>query len=196
MKAQEISKIKLELENLTDSPLFPYRHEHSFQPVIGEGSYDSKIMFIGEAPGKKEAESGRPFCGAAGRVLDQLLESINLDRKTVYITNIVNDRPPENRDPTKQEIELYSQFLDRQIQILQPKIIATLGRFSMKHIMERFNLHDKLGPISKIHGQKFIAQTTYGEVLIVPLYHPAAALYNGSMRPTLMADFQLIKEVL
>jgi DNA polymerase len=143
-------------------------------------------MFIGEAPGKKEAETAKPFCGASGRVLDKLLASVGISRADVYVTNIVKDRPPENRDPTKEEILLYAPFLDRQIDILQPKVIATLGRFSMVYILKRFGI--AADPISKAHGSVYTAKAPYGEVKIIPLYHPAAALYNGSMMSTLEED--------
>lgn len=187
-------KIKDEVLNFKDSPLYEYRSKNKFFPVIGEGSHEAKIMFIGEAPGKNEALTGRPFCGAAGKVLDKLLDSIKLERKDVYITNIVKDRPPDNRDPYPEEIEAYAPFLDRQINIIQPRVIATLGRFSMKYIMEKFGLGDKLKPISQMHGQSFEAETDYGKVQIVPLYHPATALYGESME-VLKKDFRTLSRV-
>jgi len=162
--------------------------------VIGEGSHHARIMFIGEAPGKNEAETGRPFCGAAGKVLDKLLESISLDRKEVYVTNIVKDRPTSNRDPLPEEIKLYAPFLDRQIDIIQPKVIATLGRFSMDYIMRKFGLEKDLQSISNIHGNVFEAEANYGSIKIVPLYHPAVALYNGGEMETLKKDFAVLKE--
>jgi DNA polymerase len=151
-------------------------------------------MFVGEAPGKTEAMTGKPFCGAAGKFLTDLVESIGLKRPDVYITNIVKDRPPENRDPTPEEIELYAPFLVRQIDIIQPKVIATLGRHSMGYVMKHFDLDLELEPISRIHGKAFAAQASYGPVTIVTLYHPAAALYNGGMRDTLKEDFKVLKK--
>ncbi|MGI5828466.1 MAG: uracil-DNA glycosylase, partial [Patescibacteria group bacterium] len=162
--------------------------------VIGEGSHYAKIMFIGEAPGKNEAETGRPFCGAAGRVLSEMLESIGLKREDVYITNIVKDRPSDNRDPQPKEIAVYAPFLDRQINIIQPDVIATLGRFSMIYIMEKFGLKEKISVISQIHGKKFEAWADYGVVTIIPQYHPAVALYRGSQKKLLKKDFQVLKE--
>ncbi|OGD96406.1 uracil-DNA glycosylase, partial [Candidatus Curtissbacteria bacterium RIFCSPLOWO2_01_FULL_41_28] len=135
----QLKKIRDEIWNLSKSPLYNYRKKNNYFPVIGEGNHFSKIIFIGEAPGQREAETGRPFCGAAGKILDELLVSIDLKRKDVYITNVVKDRPPNNRDPEPEEIKLYSPFLDRQILIIKPKIIATLGRFSTKYILEKFN---------------------------------------------------------
>ncbi len=175
------------------SPLYTYRTESKYHPVIGEGNHDADIMFVGEAPGMNEAKTGKPFCGAAGKFLTELIESTGLTRDKVYITNIVKDRPPENRDPTPQEIELYAPFLDRQIGIIRPKVIATLGRYSMAYIMKRFDLDLELKPISKIHGHVFKATTPYGDISIVTFYHPAAALYNGGMRNTLKKDFEVLK---
>lgn len=188
----QLKQIRDEVVNLTSSPLYPTR----VKPVIGEGNHYAQIMFIGEAPGEKESLQGRPFCGASGKFLDGLLESIQLKREDVYITNIVKDRPPKNRDPLPEEIDLYSPFLDRQIEIIQPKVIATLGRFSMNYIMTKFHLWESPLPISKIHGQIFKGKTSYGEIAVVPLYHPAVALYNGSNKATLYKDFEIIKTFL
>src|SRR3972149_2765164 len=167
-KTEQMRKIKDEIVAAKDSPLYEYRIKNKYFPVIGEGSHNAKIMFIGEAPGKNEAETGRPFCGASGRVLDELLQSIGLDRKEVYVTNIVKDRPPDNRDPLPNEIEYYAPFLDRQIEIIKPEVIATLGRFSMAYIMKKFGLESELKSISQIHGKVFTAQTSYGTIKIIP----------------------------
>lgn len=184
--------IRDQVINLKSSPLYEERVRNKVYPVIGEGSHSAKIMFIGEAPGKNEAETGRPFCGAAGRVLDELLASIDLPRQSVYITNIVKDRPTNNRDPLPAEIEIYAPFLDRQIEIIQPKVIATLGRFSMEYIMKRFGLEFDLEPISRIHGRVFETDVQFGRIKIVPLYHPAVALYNNSTKAELMEDFKIL----
>ncbi len=186
-------KIKDEIVAAKDSPLYEYRIKNKYFPVIGEGSHNAKIMFIGEAPGKNEAETGRPFCGASGRVLDELLASIKVDRKEVYITNIVKDRPPENRDPLPNEIEFYAPFLDRQIEIIRPEVIATLGRFSMVYIMKKFGLQSELKSISQIHGNVFSAETSYGKIKIIPLYHPAVAVY-GTNKEILKKDFAILKQ--
>jgi DNA polymerase len=150
-------------------------------------------MFIGEAPGKNEAKTGRPFCGAAGKLLDQLLESVGIKREDVYITNIVKDRPPQNRDPFLEEIKIYAPFLDRQIDIIQPEVIVTLGRFSMEYIMKKFGLASELKPISQIHGRIFKSNPLLGKVVtIIPLYHPAAAIYNQELKDTLFKDFKIL----
>ena len=192
---EEMKKIRDEVVAFTASPLYKYRVSQKNLPVIGEGSHNAEIMFVGEAPGKNEALTGRPFCGQAGRVLDELLVSIGIEREDVYITNIVKDRPPENRDPVPEEIEAYAPFLDRQVEIIQPKVIVPLGRFSMCYILEKFGVNNK-ETISKIHGVIFGVKTSYGEVKIIPMYHPAASLYNPDTRKSLDADFKKLKEVL
>src|SRR3989338_4703656 len=184
-KNDEMKKIRDEVLALNVSPLYSCRQTNHYYPVIGEGNHDAAIIFVGEAPGKTEAETGRPFCGAAGNFLTELVESIGLKREDVYITNIVKDRPPDNRDPSPEEIALYAPFLDRQIDTIQPKVIATLGRFSMPYIMNKFGLAVELKSISQIHGKVFAAKAPYGDVSIITLYHPAVALYNRGMREQL-----------
>ena len=190
---QHLKQIRDEIVNLSDSPLYEYRTENNYFPVIGQGDHHARIMFIGEAPGKNEAETGRPFCGQSGRVLDDLLSSIQLKREDVYVTNIVKDRPPNNRDPHKGEIELYAPFLERQIAIIQPEVIATLGRFSMEFILKLFDATEKKGKISELHGTLISVETDYGTAQVIPLYHPAVALYNASQKETLMKDFKVLK---
>lgn len=194
-KTEQLRKIRDEVLNLKESPLYAYRTEHHYYPVLGEGNHDADIMFIGEAPGENEAKTGRPFCGAAGRLLDELLVSIGLDRKKVYVTNIVKDRPPGNRDPMPAEIALYSPFLERQIHIIQPKIIATLGRFSMSYILKMYDMPEQTETISRLHGRLLSTKAPYGDINIIPLYHPAVALYNASSKVTLMKDFEVLKEI-
>ena len=192
----EMKKVRDELFADASLPLYAYRTENKYFPVVGEGSHDARIMFVGEAPGLNEAKQGRPFCGASGRFLDEMIASIGLERADVYITNIVKDRPPENRDPTQDEIDAYAPFLDRQIDIIRPRVIATLGRFSMAYVMEKFGLDLELEPISKIHGHEFKADASYGPISIVTLYHPASALYNGGMRGVHLKDFEVLKRYL
>ena len=193
-RTEQLKKIKEEVLELKGSPLYRERIKNKVFPVIGEGSHYAKIMFIGEAPGKNEAATGRPFCGASGRILDELLASAGIDRKDVYVTNIVKDRPPSNRDPLPEEIKAYAPFLDRQIDIIQPQVIAALGRFSMDYIMRKFGLESQLQSISQMHGKVFEAGTSYGKVKIIPLYHPAASIYNRELRSTLEKDFQILKD--
>ncbi len=193
-KFDALKNIRDELLIFTQSPLYEYRTKNHFFPVIGEGNHDAHIMIIGEAPGKKEALTGRPFCGASGKFLDELCAHIGLERKDVYVTNIVKDRPEDNRDPSQEEIDLYGPFLDRQLELIQPKVIATLGRFSMVYIMEKLGLSGEIQPISALHGKVLKGRLPYGEVSLVSLYHPAVALYNGGMRDVLKKDFESLKE--
>jgi DNA polymerase len=189
----ELKKIRDEVVHLNNSPLYAYRTQNNYFPVIGEGSHTAKIMFVGEAPGRNEAKTGRPFCGAAGKVLDELLAHAGIKREDVYITNIVKDRPQENRDPTKEEMEIYGPFLDRQIEIIQPKVIATLGRYSMDYIMRKFDLDFDIRPIGQAHGKIFEAEASYGPIKIAVLYHPAVAVYDNRKIPELKKDFEVLK---
>lgn len=189
-KPDTMEQVASGVANLTSSPLYAFRVENGYFPVIGEGSADANLVFVGEAPGKTEATKGKPFCGASGRILDELLASIKMDRAKAYVTNLVKDRPPENRDPSPAEIALYGPFLDRQLAIMKPKVVATLGRHSMKYLFERYGLADELQSVSKIHGQEFKATAPWGKFTIVALYHPAVALYNGSMKKVLLEDFK------
>lgn len=192
-RAAQIQAITDAVNNLTESPLYAFRVESDYHAVIGSGDLNASIMFIGEAPGENEAKKGKPFVGASGRVLDELLASIGLERESVYITNIVKDRPPNNRDPHKKEIKLYSPFLEQQIDIIQPKVIAPLGRFSMDFILNLFDVPEKTQKITALHGKRIKAQASYGEIDIVPLYHPAVALYTAAQKDTLLEDFQTLK---
>lgn len=191
-----LKEIEKEILELTISPLYEERIKNNAFAVIGEGSHSAPIMLIGEAPGKNEAMTGKPFCGASGKILDELLLAAHINRNQVYITNIVKDRPPQNRDPSLREIEIYAPFLDRQIEIIKPRIIATLGRFSMCYIMTKFGLDNELLSISQIHGKEFRARTNYGDIKIIPLYHPAVAIYNRSKLIELKSDFQKLSEFL
>jgi len=193
-KAARLEQIARRVRNLKESPLYEYRRENKYLPVIGEGSPDARIVFVGEAPGEKEAQSGRPFVGASGRILDRLLESVGINRSEVFITNIVKDRPPDNRDPRASEIELYSPLLLEQINIIEPRVIVTLGRFAMTFILERFGLAEPGQKISRLHGQVLQAKAPYGDVAVVPLFHPATVLYNSDQKAALEQDFQVLAQ--
>lgn len=147
--------------------------------VPGEGSAHAEVMFVGEAPGYHEDRQGRPFVGPAGAFLNELLASVGLDRSTVYITNVVKHRPPENRDPLPEEIAACSDYLTRQIEAISPKVIVTLGRYSMARFFPTAR-------ISQIHGQ---AKVIEGRV-VVAMYHPAAALHQAALRQTVVDDFK------
>lgn len=160
-------------------------HRGRTKAVPGEGRADAEIMFIGEAPGFHEDQQGRPFVGAAGQFLEELLQSIGLTREEVFIANVVKCRPPGNRDPLPEEIEACKPFLDRQIELLQPKFVVTLGRFSMARAFPKAR-------ISRIHGQP----RKIDGVIYYPMYHPAAALHQPSLRRTIEADMRQIPELL
>ncbi len=160
-------------------------HKTRINPVPGAGNTNADIMFIGEGPGKKEDETGVPFVGAAGKFLDELLDTINLSRADVYIANVVKCRPPNNRDPKPEEIEACLPYLKQQIILIQPKIIVTLGRFSMNLFLP----HSK---ITLVHGKP----QKLNNLFILPLYHPAVALYNSNMKETLKQDFSILKSFL
>jgi len=195
-QTEQLEIIKGEIMDLKNSPFYQYRVEHKYFPVIGEGSSNATIMFIGEAPGKSEAQTGKPFFGKSGKVLNHLLTSIGVNREEVYITNVIKDRPPGNRDPLSEEIALYAPFLDRQINVIEPTVIATLGRFSMAYIMKKFGLEAQLSSIGDLHGKVFTAKSEYGIVHIVPLYHPAVAVYNSNKIGELKKDFEVLKNYL
>lgn len=164
----------------------PNLAETAIQLVLGDGNPDAEIVFIGEAPGKKEDEQGLPFVGASGRFLNEMLEAAGLVRADVYITNIVKYRPPNNRDPLPEEKREFWPYLMRQLEIIQPKVIITLGRHSMECFIPG-------ATISQQHGVPKKVKYHDSEFLVIPLYHPAAALYNGSMRQTLIDDFLIAK---
>jgi uracil-DNA glycosylase len=152
-------------------------------PVPGEGNSNAEIMFVGEAPGKKENETGRPFVGAAGKFLEGMLNSIGLERQDIFIANVIKYQPPGNRDPLPEEISLQLPFLLKQVAIIKPRLICFLGRHALNAVLPDLGL-----TISQAHGQLIEKD---GQAYL-PLYHPAAALYNGGMRATLLEDFRKI----
>ena len=152
------------------------------QLVMGDGNPDADIVFIGEAPGQKEDEQGLPFVGASGKFLSEMLAGINMRREEVYITNIVKYRPPDNRDPLPEEKREFWPYLMRQIDIINPKVVITLGRHSGSAFIPDL-------VISRDHGHARKVKYHKHEFLVIPLYHPAAALYNGGMRQVLIDDF-------
>lgn len=158
-------------------------HKTRRQAVPGYGPVTARIMAVGEAPGETEDREGKPFVGAAGQLLTRLLESVGLDRRDIYITNIIKCRPPGNRDPEQAEVEACSHFLDEQIEMLQPDIILILGRHALARLLPG------AGTISRLHGQRVRRDSR----VYVPLYHPAAALYTASLFETLEADMKKVR---
>jgi uracil-DNA glycosylase len=178
---ETLSQIAAEVNKCTRCEL----HHSRKNGVAGEGPVDAEIIFIGESPGFHENEQGRPFVGASGRYFDELLALCNLKRQSVFLGNVVKCRPPTNRDPQAEELTACNFFLDRQIQVIKPRVIVTLGRFSMA----KYFPHAK---ISEIHGQPMRVRGS----LIIPMYNPAAALHLPSLKSTLEADFAKLPELI
>lgn len=185
-KQQELDKIK---NDIIDSKVCPDLAAGATQLVFADGSPDAEIVFIGEAPGKNEDEQGLPFVGAAGKFLNEMLEMIGMKRSDTYITNIVKYRPPNNRDPEPNEKKAFWPYLVSQLDVIKPKLVVTLGRHSMEYFLPEQK-------ISQIHGQPKRIQFGDRKQVILPLFHPAAALYNGGMRQTLIDDFAAIPQIL
>lgn len=181
MSSEELKKIEMETSQCTRCELYHSRH----RAVAGEGPPDAEIMFIGEGPGFHENQQGRPFVGAAGRFLEELLASIGLEREDVFITNIVKCRPPGNRDPHPEEIQACSEYLDRQINAINPHVIVTLGRFSMARFLPNARISDVHGEGMNVRGR-----------LVVPMYHPAAALHQRSLKSVVEQDFARLPEMI
>ena len=182
-KTNELNKICEEIASCKKCNLCKQRT----QTVPGEGNSDADLVFIGEAPGAKEDESGVPFCGSAGKFLSTMLDLIGLRREDIFITNTVKCRPPQNRDPEEIEKNICRKYLERQLEIIDPKIIICMGRHSMATYLP------DLGTISELHGKPLRRKD--GRVYL-PLYHPAAALYNGSLRNVLIEDFKRIPDII
>ncbi len=178
---EEIAKVREEVDGCTLCEL----HRSANNAVPGEGNVEARILFIGEAPGYHEDKQGKPFVGASGKFLTELIESAGLSREDVYITNVVKHRPPGNRDPLPDEIMACSIYLERQISAIDPDVIVTLGRFSMA----KYFPGEK---ISKIHGEA----KEVGGRFVVPMYHPAAALHNGSLKSVIEDDFKKLPRLL
>jgi DNA polymerase len=181
-KARALAEIAAAIEA---DGVTPHLRATATQLVFGVGNPDAELVFIGEAPGKNEDLQGEPFVGAAGKFLNEMLAGIGMERRDIYITNIVKYRPPENRDPTPEEIEAFIPYLKYQLDVISPKLVAFLGRHSMSVFLPELR-------ISQAHGKP----VRKGGQVYLPLFHPAAALYNGGMRQTLIDDFSLIPAIL
>ena len=186
-KQQLLNQVR---EDILKNNVCPDLAQTATNLVMGDGSIDADIVFIGEAPGKNEDEQGLPFVGAAGKFLNEMLGEIDLERGDVYITNIVKYRPPENRDPLPEEKAEFWPYLLRQLEVIKPKVIVTLGRHSMEYFLPD-------AKISTVHGQpKRVTLENDQSIIVMPLYHPAAALYNGGMRATLIEDFKKLPQII
>ncbi|NOZ64081.1 MAG: uracil-DNA glycosylase [Caldiserica bacterium] len=182
-KKEELQKLKEEVENCTRCEL----HLSRTQAVFGMGNPETKILFVGEAPGYYEDLQGLPFVGQAGKLLDRLLKEIGFSRQDIYIANVLKCRPPKNRDPLPQEIEICKPYLLKQIEIIQPSLVCTLGRFALHLLYGR-----KIIPISKFHGKVLTGDL----FTIYPLFHPAAALHQPALYAPLREDFLNLAKVL
>jgi DNA polymerase len=180
-KQKELEKITEEVEACRTCSLA----KSATRPVPGNGSPKAEIMLIGEAPGYWEDQKGIPFVGPAGKLLDELLASIDLNREKVFVTNVLKHRPPDNRDPLPEEVKVCQPFLERQINIIQPKVIITLGRFAMYHFLP-------LGKISRDHGQGKVIEYAGRRLILIPMFHPAAALRAGEVDRQLREDFKKV----
>ena len=189
-KQQALDEIAAEI---LEKNVCPDLAKQATQLVFGDGNINAQIVFIGEAPGKQEDLQGKPFVGASGKFLDEMLASVNMNRSDVYITNIVKYRPPNNRDPRPEEKKEFLKYLQAQLEVISPKLVVTLGRHSTNCF-----LPDSV--ISQDHGHpkrvKLAFSSSVLETVILPLYHPAAALYNGGMRQTLLDDFANVPIIL
>jgi DNA polymerase len=183
-KKTELKQLKERMEADTSLPL----RETATQIVFGEGAPEARLYFLGEAPGRFEDKLGRPFVGNSGKLLDKLLERIGTKRSDVYISNIVRFRPPDNRQPTPSEIAAFLPYVDREIEIIQPKLIVTLGRFSMAKFLPEVKISGVHGKLQTVMWQKKLLN-------ILPLYHPAAALRSTRMRKALEEDFEKIPRI-
>ena len=192
-KQSKLHELKARIES---AGITPDLQAQATQLVFGEGNPDADVLFIGEAPGKQEDLQGKPFVGASGKFLDEMLASIGMKREDVYITNIVKYRPPNNRDPLPEEKKAFLPYLQEQLEIIQPKIIVTLGRHSGGAFLPDLHISTDHGKPKRIKLQFHDDKMNSFAVVVLPLYHPAAALYNGGMRQMLMDDFALIPAIL
>jgi DNA polymerase len=185
-KQQQLNLLKADI---LEHNVCPELAEQATQLVMGDGNLDAEIVFIGEAPGKKEDELGLPFVGASGKFLNEMLAEAGMERSDVYITNVVKYRPPNNRDPKPVEKKAFMPYLLKQLEIIHPKVVITLGRHSMEYFLPG-------AKIGEVHGHPHQVEIDGSKFMIIPLYHPAAALYNGSLRATLIDDFMRVPGII
>lgn len=192
-KFQKYIEIEKRLINLTDSPLYDYRQLNNYKPVLGEGNLNSKVMFVGEAPGSKEAITGKPFVGPAGIILTKLLLEIGIHRQDIFITSTIHDRPPNNRKPTKEEIQIYFPILESLIELIKPKIIVAMGNTPFETLLAKLNLQIEHQPMSQIRGR--ILNTATG-IKLIPIYHPAYLLYQAHKREEMQEDLKIVSDLI
>lgn len=184
-KVQALAELKKQMQEDITLPL----RDQATQLVFGDGNPDADIYLLGEAPGFHEDKQGKPFVGLAGKLLTETLQEIGIDRKDVYISNVVRYRPPENRDPLPEELNAFAPYIDKEIEIINPKLIITLGRFSMAKFIPDVK-------ISQVHGSPRLLKWHGKELLVMPMYHPAAALRATAMMKMFKDDFKKIPDLL
>jgi uracil-DNA glycosylase family 4 len=189
-KRERLERVTAEVRACRLCPL----HEGRMNPVVGGGNLDSPLVLVGEAPGRKEDEQGKPFVGSAGKLLDSMLEGAGLERSKLFITNIVKCRPPKNRRPLSKEVRACSTHLETLLRTISPRVIAPMGNSSVGHFLRMFGLDN--AKIGDIHGSVFSVEASWGEVILFPLYHPAAVLYNRALEQELRDDFASLKGLL
>jgi len=189
-KEKAIKELEDEITNCKKCELCETR----IKPLTDRGNLDAEVMLIGEAPGYHEDLTGRAFIGKAGEILNKLLNSINLAREDTYITSIVKCKPPHNNDPTDEQINACKPYLDRQISIIQPKVLVPLGRFACAFVFEKYGLRKER--ISEAHGKTYTVNSLFGCIKIIPQYHPSVAGYNANMMSTLLEDFKAFKRAI
>lgn len=191
---EELQGIEQDLLNNLSCPL----RDASTNLVFGKGNSQAKIFFVGEAPGEQEDLQGMPFVGRAGKELDKLLHTIGLTIEEVYIANILKYRPPKNRNPTSEEMLNHTPYLVRQIHAIKPEVIVTLGNFSTRFVLNNFTVKgmNKIEGISSLHGQKKEIKIDNDNYVVIPMYHPAAMLYNPGLREVVEKDFLYIKKII
>ena len=188
-KKKKMDEIKKETQTCRECSLGGTRENI----VVGSGNLDARIVLIGEAPGRKEDATGLAFGGQGGKLLDELLENAGLNREDIFIGNILKCRPPGNRRPKKAEVESCEPYLIRQLEIIEPSVIAPMGNSSVTYFQKRYGLNDQ--SIGEVHGEVYLIKTSWDNVKLIPLYHPAAAIYRRNLLDTLKEDMKKVAEL-
>jgi DNA polymerase len=189
-KGERLERVTAEVRACRRCPL----HEGRMNPVVGDGCLNSPLVLVGEAPGRKEDEQGKPFVGSAGKLLDSMLEDAGLTRSKLFITNIVKCRPPKNRRPLSKEVRACSRHQETLLGIISPRVVAPMGNSSTGHFLRMFGLEK--AKIGDVHGSVFYVEASWGDVILFPLYHPAAVLYNRTLEQELRDDFASLRRLL
>jgi len=195
-RVRKLQSLARTMRRELDTDLAALREKGDQHFVFGKGDPDAQVVFVGEAPGRREAETGEPFVGAAGKLLDVLLKGIGRERQSVYITNVVKDRPPRNRRPRSGEIEAYKPYLLTQLKIIKPEVIVPLGLVSTRVLMDEFVGTSGLIRMKDVHGREYTGEADWGQMILLPMYHPAASFYGSLSKADLEHDFQVLQTLL